>query len=371
MLFYITNGLIVKNDDKRYLHIRKVLRNLLTGYSERKLLLLADYEVLQWMLKLFADDEDLVSPIKYLFNNYAIMGIPDEIKFYWEVVNSETLETQRNDGDKTIFSISYLVLQDSTSVQKCTLIGEDYNDCSFYKYVLFWYKQYEGQNISCAFQDNPGNGDRMRRKVAEFAHCYRPAFALVDTDDRYEGQVHNAQTTKEKCERAARSHTCTFRLEILPVHEVENLVPLNYIDKLDWNESNKFKKIGLDCLRNNAHTESIIKYFDFKKGIHYKDICMDFQFKRFAEMCFYLNPHINEGKSFDAFLAKLKNDDDVVYPAVRENTLKQVLDIIRNEDSFIQKYPPELLDFQFDTWNRIGMMLLSWGCVRNPEAINV
>ena len=68
MLFYITNGLIVNNDDKRYLHIRKVLRNLLTGYSESKLLLLADYEVLQWMVKLFADDEDLVSPIKYLFN---------------------------------------------------------------------------------------------------------------------------------------------------------------------------------------------------------------------------------------------------------------------------------------------------------------
>lgn len=69
MLFYITNGLIVENDNERYLLIRKVLRNLLTGYSESKLLLLADYEVLQWMLKLFADDEDLVSPIKYLFNN--------------------------------------------------------------------------------------------------------------------------------------------------------------------------------------------------------------------------------------------------------------------------------------------------------------
>lgn len=56
-----------------------------------------------------------------------------------------------------------------------------------------------------------------------------------------------------------------FFLEILPVHEVENLVPLNYIDKLDWNENNRYKKAGLDYLRDNAHTESIIKYFDFKK----------------------------------------------------------------------------------------------------------
>lgn len=362
---------MVDNADGRYPHIRKVIRNLLTGYSESKLLLMADYEVLQWMIKLFAEDEDLVSPIKYLYNNFAIMGIPDEIKFYWEVVASETLETQRIDGDKTVFSISYLVLQDSTSVQKCTLIGEDYYDCSFYKYVLSWYKQYEGRNISCDFQDDPGNGDRMKRKVAEFAHCYRPAFALVDTDDRYKGQVHTAQTTREKCEQAARKHKCTFRLEILPVHEVENLVPLNYIDKLDWNEHNLYKKVGLDCLRNNAHTESIIKYFDFKKGIHYKDVRDDLQFRRFAEMCFYLNPHINEGKSFEEYLSKMKDDADVVYPAVRENTLKQVLDILGKEDSFISKNPPELLNFQFDTWNRIGTMLLSWGCVRNSEAINV
>lgn len=362
---------MVANDDGRYPHIRKVIRNLLTGYSESKLLLMADYEVLQWMVKLFAEDEDLVSPIRYLSSNYAIMGIPDEIKFYWEVVASETLETQRIDGDKTIFSISYSTLQDSASVQKCTLIGEDYNDCSFYKYVLSWYKQYEGQNISCAFQDNPGNGDRMKRKVAEFAHSYRPAFALVDTDDRYEGQIHTAQTTRDKCERAARNHTCTFRLEILPVHEVENLVPLNYIDKLDWNENNQYKKDGFDYLRNNAHTESIIKYFDFKKGIHYKDVRDDLQYRRFAEMCFHLNPHINEGKSFEEYLSNMEEDTDVVYPAVRENTLKQVLDIICKEDTFIQNNPPELLDFQFETWNRIGMMLLSWGCVRNSEAINV
>lgn len=117
MLFYITNSLMVDKEDMRYLHIRKVIRNLLTGYSESKLLLMGDYEVLKWMVKLFAEDEDLVSPIKYLYNNYAIMGIPDEIKYYWEVVTDTMPETQRIEGDKTIFSISYLVLQDSVSTQ--------------------------------------------------------------------------------------------------------------------------------------------------------------------------------------------------------------------------------------------------------------
>ena len=169
MLFYITNSLMVDKEDMRYLHIRKVIRNLLTGYSESKLLLMGDYEVLKWMVKLFAEDEDLVSPIKYLYNNYAIMGIPDEIKYYWEVVADTMPETQRIEGDKTIFSISYLVLQDSVSTQKCALIGEDYNDCTFYKYVLSWYKRYEGHNIKCDFHDEPGGGDRMEVKVAEFA----------------------------------------------------------------------------------------------------------------------------------------------------------------------------------------------------------
>lgn len=74
MLFYITNSLKVEKEDIRYLHIRKVIRNLLTGYSESKLLLMADYEVLEWMVKLFAEDEDLVSPIKYLYNNYLSSG---------------------------------------------------------------------------------------------------------------------------------------------------------------------------------------------------------------------------------------------------------------------------------------------------------
>ena len=371
MLFYITNSLMVDKEDMRYLHIRKVIRNLLTGYSESKLLLMGDYEVLKWMVKLFAEDEDLVSPIKYLYNNYAIMGIPDEIKYYWEVVADTMPETQRIEGDKTIFSISYLVLQDSVSTQKCALIGEDYNDCTFYKYVLSWYKRYEGHNIKCDFHDEPGGGDRMEVKVAEFAHHYKPAFALVDTDDKYEGQIHIKETTRQKCEKAARHHKCMFFLEILPVHEVENLVPLNYIDKLDWNENNRYKKAGLDYLRNNAHTESIIKYFDFKKGIHYKDIRDDYQFRRYAERCFSLNLDISKDISFGSYLAGMHDDADVVYPSVRENALKQVLEMMRKDEDFIRKYPPELLDFQNETWNKIGKMMLSWGCVRNSEAINV
>ena len=32
--------------------------------------------------------------------------------------------------------------------------------------------------------------------------------------------------------------------------------------------------------------------------------------------------------------------------------------------------PPELLEFQNDAWICIGSKMLSWGCVRNSEAIN-
>ena len=47
MLFYITDSLIVEKRDNRYPKIRKAIRNLLIGYSESKLMLLADYSVLE------------------------------------------------------------------------------------------------------------------------------------------------------------------------------------------------------------------------------------------------------------------------------------------------------------------------------------
>ena len=75
--------------------------------------------------------------------------------------------------------------------------------------------------------------------------------------------------------------------------------------------------------------------------------------------------------SFGSYLAGMHDDADVVYPSVRENALKQVLEMMRKDEDFIRKYPPELLDFQNETWNKIGKMMLSWGCVRNSEAINV
>ena len=64
MLFYITDSLIVEKRDNRYPKIRKAIRNLLIGYSESKLMLLADYSVLEWMLNQFEYDEDLISPLK-------------------------------------------------------------------------------------------------------------------------------------------------------------------------------------------------------------------------------------------------------------------------------------------------------------------
>ena len=127
MLFYITDSLIVEKRDNRYPKIRKAIRNLLIGYSESKLMLLADYSVLEWMLNQFEYDEDLISPLKYLYVNYATMGIPEELKFYWEIRSDIASESKRENGDVVIFSISYLMIQDSVSIQKCALIGEDEN----------------------------------------------------------------------------------------------------------------------------------------------------------------------------------------------------------------------------------------------------
>lgn len=370
MLFYITDSLKVNRDDERYPQIRKAIRNLLTGFSESKLLLLADYDVLQWMLQQFEDDADLTNPLKFLSNNYSTMVIPEEITFYLEVTSNINIEALRVKGNVRIFTISYLNLLDSISSQKCALIGEDENDCKFYRYILEWYQQYNGQRICCDFQNEHGGGGRMEIKVKDYAHKYKPAFALVDTDDKYEGQIHAEQTTRQKCERASRHHKCTFWLEVLPVHEVENLIPLNYVDKLDWNDANKYKKKSFDYLRNNAHTEMILKYYDFKKGIHYRDIKDDNNFRNFAGYCFYLNPELYNKQSFENYIEGM-DDDDVVYPSVRENLFSQVLNLMKNEKSFVRRHPPMLLDFQYDTWNRIGSMMLSWGCVRNQEAINV
>ena len=159
MLFYPTDSLIGEETDPLYKGIYKAVHNLANRVVDGNHLLTASYATIKHFRKVFRADPIIGLFFNNLFQNFATMGIPVDLKFSIEIVKEEP--TCRKEGNREICQKLYSYYLGIDASDKTYLIGEDLNDTLFYQHVLCWYIRQLNANYSYAFHTINGGGNQQ------------------------------------------------------------------------------------------------------------------------------------------------------------------------------------------------------------------
>lgn len=115
--------------------------------------------------------------------------------------------------------------------------------------------------------------------------------------------------------------------------------------------------------------ESILPYFDYKKGIKYNN---DFRnipdLQSIAKKCYELNEQkIAIQPDFNQYVNSLNNKDYIYTELIGgTGTINMTLSLINSGNA-----PNSVLyKFQEDNWNKLGQEMINWCIARKPEAIH-
>ena len=363
MLFYLTDSLIVDKSTPEFPAIRRTVKYLAMAVFESKHLLRGDYQVLRYMEEEFSGDKELYPLFHQLVSKYSTYTVPDDICRYVEVVYSGYDEISK-DGHQ-IRQIPFSYFNDSKKVQEMTVIAEDLCDCVFLEYVLKWYISQNHLPYNYNFASQGGGGSRIDFAVTNSLNSGNMVTCITDSDQRYEGMKPRAHDNCVTCGKVKAKDKIYYFL-VLPVLEVENLVPLNHYEALSWKyEINRKDREAFKKLCGNQFSEQILPYFDIKEGLKKGHIAQYGKgFSDYAEMCCTCNPNIMEGKDFDEYIDELE-DKDLIYPRLRKRPMAELAPMYKNGNVD----EPELMSFQFNAWMEVGALLLDTTCARNKEAI--
>ena len=372
MIFYLTNSLRLKEEDSIYIiRYKRCIRNIANAAIEGSHILRGDFEILCDCIDLFKGDDEFEMFFRDLVNNYSIRTIPPEITFYIEVVKEDPIERIENECVISQKSINDFYL--STSLLCCHLICEDENDCEFYEFITKWFIKDEQLNYNIKVKKIGGGGDRTVYKVKEFINDGLICFCIVDSDRKFPEMSINKNSIK--CQKLERK-SCGYKCVVLSVNEIENILPLNYINeiittdkKYKWGKSQLQKK-HFDYLCNSDKNIEILKYFDYKNGIK-KNSCLldDIHYKNFAKLCWEQNPDISSDCTFEEYIERL-SDKESIYMKLSESISADVLNYIKSNQAKGSLIKPKLLSFQKEEWNKIAKNLLNWSCARIPEGLS-
>lgn len=367
MLFYLTDSLIASPDDEDYISIRRCIKKLATAVTENKHLLMGDFDVIKHFNSIYNNPDDDESRLfNTLEKQEAINPIPDEITYYIEVVRGEPADI-RTDGDLSIAQVNYKMFEDTASCDQTALIGEDDYDCIFFKHVYKWYvDNILETRLSNSLENTLGAGGHIVSEICKMKRKKRTCIAIVDSDKKYPLHIPGNEATCSKCKKIGQS--AIYKLLVLNVQEIENLIPLEYIEAHVFGGDGIVNKQHFDTLLNNCHTEYILQYLDLKKGVKKSDVINDAHYQAFILHCYIHNTIVNKGLEFNDFLLSIGNDDYIQRP-LQESLLKNVLKEIEARERNGVNHHPYLFGYQEREWKRIGQFLLNWGCARSKEAI--
>lgn len=371
MIFYLTDSL---RGDSEYLEsIRHELHNLAFAAIEGYHYLMGDFDILGDCIKLFEHEKEVCGLFKNLYDNWYSMPVPKCVSYYMEVVKDNP--SMRSEDGKTIAQRPITSFGKMSSVMPCQLVCENDKDCEFYKYVGSWYvRNNKINNASIGFEtDGSGGCEEAKNKVSK--HLLKNQFCLciLDSDISFEGDKVNAKSLE--CQNAYKNRD-DCNCIILEVRELENLLPLNYVDEVTANHHDYQQPLSKDYVRHfnylrhsHKHLE-ILPYFDYKEGIKKTDNYLKSpKYKKFAEICWEQNPEICTGQTFKEYEDSVAVGDRLYLPLGRKihaHTLAHIVDS-KLKGTLTE---PDLLPYQETEWNRIGKEIATWGYSRPTEAIS-
>ena len=296
---------------------------------------------------------------KSLYNNSS------EDKLYLKSVNKYINMVYNKTKEENKIEI-VMELTSKKAVDICdttVLITENQEDALFYELIAKYYTKYNGfKNIEFFFESKPGGGNTTAKVLERTVYTEnRLCLCIVDSDKKFPDD--SGGDTKKHVEDFTKCKTQDiWKAIILDVHEVENLIPIGWIEKCIPCETISFLKY-LKRKVAEKKNDAPIYYFDIKKGIEKdKFVCADSQDKNKKgfdkSQCFrnYWSVYL-KGYGID-----LNNLGEINGKRIIQGTNEKILNKI------LGKYKIEDIDMVNeehlkDKWLSLGRDIFSWGCV--------
>lgn len=283
------------------------LSNLLKGYEEGNLVLMASYELCEFFVHVLKNERDKVV-MNYLGNHNAFSYSTN-----WNTV----VVIKDADPQKHEIEISFF---DSTSkIQPPTLLCENLNDSQFY-YKLCSYLSGNSENIN-GKNIRGGGGSTLADELENIVlHNDSFCLAIVDSDEKYPN-CPSGGTYKAVMDKTLDLGANNFIYKI-NVHEIENLVPSSYL--LGCTRKNKKSNRFVQKILSLSNKDEILKYYDIKDGISFSAIQSNPEYYAFAEMIYNSFLPKNHKEEFKNYLCKMKKTG-YVFPSINSKLLEYFL----------------------------------------------
>lgn len=246
--------------------------------------------------------------------------------------------------------------------EKSILLGENLNDCKFYellaeRYLYSYPKKIKGTSLS--FHHEPGGGvltNTVFEKCVEVDK--RLTLCLVDSDIKHgpTAKYPNEPSRGDTVHRLIDSETALrkrvnaqiFELYCLPVHEVENLIPISVLNDIA-NSTVRDMIPGVSYLEKlfNAGLDQAILFYDFKNGGN--------KVKTDQSITYWIE------------IAEMINDDSFPYLSskVLEKAITHLSTMLPSGNKRVVSVSIE--NYLTPLWREIGLKVFSWGCANRPE----
>lgn len=256
----------------------------------------------------------------------------------------------------------YLSVEDAAqmnwSLGSC-LLAENLSDCEFYETVGKYYaKKNNIRKIQVSFHREQGGGSEISSVLVK---CVKtdgiPTLCLSDSDMKFGPTVKYGNPPKGgtyiSCARESsrlikEGFGARFYFPLVSVHEIENLIPYSFLNKLgDGFCSQEAQKL-IDELRKIENGSPIL-FYDFKNGVS-------------------IDPSETSGKYWgEVFDRTCFEEGQQQFCSI---TGPHILD---RANKYIAKHglvsialDPSLDSYLFDVWNNLGQIIYSWGCASCP-----
>lgn len=252
----------------------------------------------------------------------------------------------------------------------CCLLGENLNDCKLYEYIAAYYCQHQRiKGLQVAFHHENGGGNTINRVLSK---CVREdqvlTLCIVDSDQKYGWTKAYGSPCKGETCRLVKEESDKLNqevgfpphhLHILPVREVENLIPtqiLRAFPKRRYPELSTGIK-QLETLATILEGKPVL-YYDFKLG--FPIISHEPQRVYWKQVLLAL------GRTEEEMPPCAKPMEDVDPTALRtfppitnKDLLAEAIDQCQQTD-----VATLVLDAYLERqWEDLGSLLLTWGCV--------
>lgn len=338
MLFELTNTLCsYKPTDKT--KVITGVTNLLIGYFEgNHLLIISDdfYDVFESEIS----DDRARQALRYL---YSYETYDYRVPVSYKIVLNDNCK-------KTELPISYFQL--TKSIQPVSILAENPNDVAFYAIVTRILKNVDEDRL--AFIPLHGSGYSMGTELDKLQRNKVIALAIADSDIKYpNGKV----GATGGAVLAAYSNEKYVKLEIIEVHEIENLLPPQFIFERCKDEGKAFmeKIIKFNLL-------DYLKFYDVKNGISLTDITEP-DYNTFAKDIY---EHIYNIKkcTYDRYVKQCLKNNKKVHPKLRDDLIKTYLRLSFDKQASYQI-------FFKDEWREIADRFYQYACSRVSEPIHI